>query len=46
MGSKDRGNKETRKPKTAKKKEKNAPVIPSRVRPVDTARPDEKESES
>lgn len=33
MGSKDRGNKETRKPKTAKKKEKTAPVIPTRVKP-------------
>ena len=45
MGSKDRGNKEVRKPKSAKKKEKAAPVIPSRVRPVDTARSDEKESD-
>jgi hypothetical protein len=33
MGSKDRGNKEARKPKSAKKKEKAAPVIQSRVKP-------------
>jgi hypothetical protein len=46
MGSKDRGHKETRKPKTAKKKEKAAAAIPSRVRPVEAARPEEKESES
>lgn len=39
MGSKDKGNKEVRKPKTAKKKVKAAPVIQSRVRP-----PEEKES--
>ncbi len=34
MGSKDKGRKETRKPKTAvnKKKEKVAPVIQSRVK--------------
>lgn len=46
MGSKDRGNKESRKPKTAKKKDKAAPIIPSRVRPADPARSDEKESEA
>ena len=34
MGSKDRGNKEARKPKTAKKKEKApAPVVQTRVKP-------------
>ncbi len=43
MGSKDKGKKETRKPKSAKKKEKVAPVIQSRVKP-DTARGTEKES--
>ena len=33
MGSKDKGKKETRKPKTStKKKEKSAPVIQSRVK--------------
>jgi hypothetical protein len=35
MGSKDKGTKETRKPKTAKKKVKAAPVIQSRVRPAE-----------
>lgn len=39
MGSKDKGNKEVRKPKSAKKKTKAAPVIESRVR-----QPEEKES--
>jgi hypothetical protein len=39
MGSKDKGRKETRKPKTAtKKKEKQAPVIQSRVRAPEPAR--------
>lgn len=34
MGSKDKAKRETRKPKTAtKKKEKAAPVIPTRVKP-------------
>ena len=33
VGSKDRGNKETRKPKTAKKKDKSAAAIQSRVKP-------------
>ncbi|HVA91830.1 MAG TPA: hypothetical protein VNL71_18545 [Chloroflexota bacterium] len=35
MGSKDKGSKEVRKPKSAKKKTKTAPVIPSRVRPTE-----------
>lgn len=46
MGSKDRGNKETRKPKTAKKKDKAAPAIPTRVRPAAPTQSDERESES
>ena len=34
MGSKDKGTKESRKPKTAKKKEKDSgPVIKTRVKP-------------
>jgi hypothetical protein len=37
MASKDKGRKEVRKPKTAKKKEKAAPVIQSRVRPSEPA---------
>ena len=35
MGSKDKGTKEVRKPKSAKKKAKAAPIIPSRVRPAE-----------
>jgi hypothetical protein len=35
MGSKDKGTKEARKPKSAKKKTKAAPVIQSRVRPAE-----------
>jgi len=44
MGSKDRGTKEVRKPKTSKgKKDKAAAVIPSRVKPRHDAQPAEKE---
>jgi hypothetical protein len=44
MGSKDRGTKEVRKPKTAKgKKEKATPVIPTRVKPRHDEQSPEKE---
>lgn len=44
MGSKDKGTKEVRKPKTAKgKKEKAAPVIPTRVKPRHDGEAAEKE---
>ena len=44
MGSKDRGTKEVRKPKTSKgKKEKTVPVIPTRVKPRHDEQSAEKE---